>query len=652
VLSRPAAGRLLDRGAVPGQGHGRGLRPERAAHPGTTAAWLLARLRPERGRLVAIVGLCLVSVGFTVAGPALLGQATDIVFRGVIGRRLPAGPSLHQEVANLRASGDSSLARLLPVLAVVPGRGVDVARLGGVLGVAALLCVAAGGLGWLQGYLMAGVAQRAIYGLRQDVADKLARLPLRYFDGHPHGEILSRVTGDIDNLSTTLQQSLGQLLGSLLTIVGAVSMMFWISWLLALVTAVTIPVATVLTVRVARRSQTYFADQWDWAGSITGQVEQAYAGHLEIQAFGGQAVSRREFDRQNEHLVHATFSAQFLSGVIQPAMQFLANLNYVTIAVFGGYRVVTGTMTLGEVQAFIHYSRQLTMPINQIASQLNLLQSGLASAERVITFLSTPEQAEQRSGPARRARPIPLPPSRVTLERVCFRYQPDAPLIEEFSLEVDPGQTVAIVGPTGAGKTTIVNLLMRFYEISSGRIRLDGLDYADLTVTEVRRCFGMVLQDTWLFAGSIRDNISYGRPGASTEQIMAAAAAARVDRFVSALPDGYDTLLQPDAANISAGQRQLITIARAFIADPAILILDEATSHVDTRTEAMIAESMTRLRRGRTSFVIAHRLATVRRADVIVVMSGGRIAEQGSHVELLARGGLYREMYDRQQYAR
>ncbi|HEY7146782.1 MAG TPA: ABC transporter ATP-binding protein [Streptosporangiaceae bacterium] len=659
MMSRPAAGRLADRGLGPGQGQP--PRPERAADPAATAARLLARLRRERGRLLVILSLGTGSAAFTVAGPAMLGHATDIVFTGVIGSGLPPGLSRAQELARLRAGGHAGLARTLARMDVIPGAGVSLSRLGPVLAIAALLYLAAAGLGWAQGHLLAGLGQRAVHQLRADVQDKLSKLPLRYFDAHAHGEILSRVTGDIDNLGTALQQGLSQLVSSVLMIAGAVSMMFWISAMLAAAAVITIPLAVLLTLRVARRSQAHFGDQWDWAGSLTGHVEQAFSGHLLIQAFGRQDAARREFDRQNQNLSRATFSAQFVSGLIQPAMQFLANLNYVLIAVLGGYRVVTGSMTLGEVQAFIHYSRQFTMPITQVASQLSLLQSGLASAERVFAFLdASPQRQPAHSAPPARlaragqlTRPGRGPGSgcRVTLEQVSFRYHHDRPLIEGFSLDAEPGQTVAIVGPSGAGKTTIVNLLMRFYEIDSGRILLDGADYRDLSQEDVRGQFGLVLQDTWLFTGTIRDNIGYGKPGATAAEIAAAAAAARVDPLAAALPDGYDTVLAAGASTLSAGQRQLITIARAFIADPAVLILDEATSHVDARTELLIQDSMARLRRGRTSFVIAHRLSTIRHADVIVVMSAGQIAEQGQHAELLARRGLYHELYSSQLQA-
>jgi ABC-type multidrug transport system fused ATPase/permease subunit len=528
---------------------------------------------------------------------------------------------------------------------------------------AALVYVLGAAFTWGQGFIMAGITQRAMYGLRREVEEKLAQLPLWYFDSHPHGDILSRVTNDIDNLTTTLQQGFSQLLTSVLTIFGVLGMMFWISPLLAAVSLVTIPLAVAVTFVIARRSQTQFANQWERTGTLNGLVEETHTGHELVLAFGRRKPMIGEFGRQNKQLYDASFRAQFLSGVIMPSVQFLGNLNYVVIAVLGGWRVAAGAISLGDVQAFIQYSRQFTMPITQIAAQMNMLQSGLASAERVFEFLAAEEEAAKPGAPAVPAA-VPLTPvmplipaapvapasvaGRVQMEHVCFRYDPDIPLIEDFSLTAEPGQTIAIVGPTGAGKTTVVNLLMRFYEIDSGRILLDGTDYRALTREQVRGCFGMVLQDTWLFAGPIADNIAYGKDGATDEELVAAARAAYVDHFVRTLPDGYHTLLDEDASNISAGQRQLLTIARAFLANPGILILDEATSNVDTRTEVLIQEAMARLRRGRTSFVIAHRLSTIRNADTIVVMNHGRIVEQGSHQDLLRRHGFYYQLYNSQ----
>ena len=632
-----------------GGGMRRGVGPpaERAKNLRGALRRLLARLRPERIRLVIALLLGVTSVGFLVSGPRILGDATNVLFNGVVGKLLKVGTTKAQAIALLRSHGKGQIASMVSGMNIVPGRGVDLGELGRVLGLAALVYLLGAAFNYGQGYTMAGVTQRTMFGLRREVEEKLGRLPLRYFDSHPHGDILSRVTNDIDNLSTTLQQGLSQLLTSVLTIVGVLGMMFWISPLLGAVSAVTIPLAIAITFLIARRSQVQFTAQWDQTGTLNGLVEETHTGHTLVQLFGRRKATIDEFDRQNGRLYEASFRAQFLSGIIQPSMQFLANINYVAIAVLGGYMVASGSLSLGDVQAFIQYSRQFTMPLTQIASQMNLLQSGLASAERVFEFLDAEEEAPDRpsvAGPVLR----PLAAGRVKLEHVCFRYEPDKPLIEDFNLDVSPGQTVAIVGPTGAGKTTMVNLLVRFYEIDSGRIILDGTDYRDLTRDEVRSSYGMVLQDTWLFAGTIRDNIGYGKPGATDKEIVAAAEVAHVDHFVRTLPDGYDTLLDQDASNLSSGQKQLLTIARAFLANPSILILDEATSNVDTRTEVLIQEAMARLRHGRTSFVIAHRLSTIRDANMIIVMDAGHIVEQGRHAELLTRRGLYHSLYNSQ----
>ena len=636
MMGRPGGG--MARGAATG----RPVPAERSKDPRGTLRRLLARLRPERARLAAAVLIGVASVGFMVAGPEILGNATNILFDGIVGKQLPAGMTKAQAVVLLRAHGQGQLARMLAGMGVTPGVGVDITRLGQVLGLAALVYLLGAGFNFGQGYIMAGITQRAMYGLRREVEDKLARLPLRYFDSHPHGDILSRVTNDIDNLTTTIQQGLSQLLTSVLTIAGVLGMMFWISPLLAAVCVIVVPLALVITLVIARRSQVQFVAQWDETGSLNGLVEETHAGHTLVQVFGRRQAVIEEFGRQNRRMYEASFRAQFLSGIIQPSVQVLSNLNYVAIAVIGGYWVASGRISLGDVTAFIQYSRQFTMPITQIASQMNMLQSGLASAERVFEFLDAPEEAADRATTADRATAVT---GRVTLEHVCFRYEPDKPLIEDFSLAALPGQTVAIVGRTGAGKTTVVNLLMRFYEIDSGRIALDGTDYRQLTRDQVRRCFGMVLQDTWLFAGTVRENIRYGRQDATDEEVVAAARAARADSFIRTLPGGYDTLLDEEASNISSGQRQLLTIARAFLADPPILILDEATSNVDTRTEVLIQDAMAKLRQGRTSFVIAHRLSTIRNADTIVVMEDGRIVEQGDHDDLLRRRGTYYALY-------
>jgi ATP-binding cassette subfamily B multidrug efflux pump len=620
---------------------------ERAKDLRGTLDRLLARLRPERLPLATALMLGVTSVAFMVTGPRILGNATNVLFNGVVGKLLPAATTKAQAIATLRAHGHAQIASMVSGMNVTPGRGVDLGELGRALGLAALVYLLGAVFNFGQGYTMSGVTQRTMFGLRREVEEKLSRLPLRYFDSHPHGDILGRVTNDIDNLSTTIQQGLSQLLTSVLTIVGVLGMMFWISPLLAAVSAVTIPLAIAFTFVIARRSQVQFAAQWDRTGTLNGLVEETHTGHTLVALFGRRQTTIDQFDQQNRSLYGASFRAQFLSGVIQPAMQFLANVNYVVVAGLGGFLVASGSLSLGDVQAFIQYSRQFTMPLTQIASQMNMLQSGLASAERVFEFLDAPEEVPDRQPLGAKSARLAAA-GRVTLEHVSFRYEPDKPLIEDFNLDVSPGQTVAIVGATGAGKTTIVNLLVRFYEIDSGTISLDRTDYRELTREEVRSAYGMVLQDTWLFTGTIAANIAYGKPGATHQEIVAAAQAAYVDHFVRTLPDGYDTMLDQDASNLSAGQKQLMTIARAFLADPSILILDEATSNVDTRTEVLIQQAMAHLRQGRTSFVIAHRLSTIRDADTIIVMDAGHIVEQGNHAELLAEHGLYYSLYNSQ----
>ncbi len=627
-----------------GPGAGLTVPVEKSQDFAGTLRRLLSRLRNERLVLAVVLVSGVVSVGFSVLGPKLLGNATTLVFAGAVGSQLPAGTTQDEAVAALRQRGDNQLADMLAGMDVIPGEGVDVGALATLLWVVAAVYLLSSFAGWVQGYLMAGVTQRVVYRLRDEVERKLARLPLTYFDSHPRGDLLSRVTNDIDNVSTTLQQVLTQLVTAALTVVGVLGMMLWISPLLALLSLLVVPLSFVVTMAIARRSQKHFVAQWEWTGTLNGHVEEMYTGHDVVKVFGRQQAAIEQFDGYNENLYDAAYRAQFISGIIQPAMTFIGNLNYVAIAVIGGLRVASGSMPLGDVQAFIQYSKQFTMPITQVASVVNLMQSGVASAERVFELLD----ADEQSGDPDTATRIDTTRGSVRFSHVDFRYRPDTPLITDLSLVAEPGETIAIVGPTGAGKTTLVNLLMRFYDVDAGSITIDGVDTRLMTREDVRRCFGMVLQDTWLFTGTIRDNIAYGRPAATAEEVVAAAEAAHLDHVVRTFSDGYDTVLDDDASNLSAGERQLVTIARAFLADAPILILDEATSSVDTRTEVLVQRAMARLRAGRTSFVIAHRLSTIRDADMILVMESGRIVEQGSHDDLLGARGAYHALYTSQ----
>jgi ATP-binding cassette subfamily B multidrug efflux pump len=641
----PAAAMATRRGPGGGGPWGNaGIPTEKSLDFGPSARRLLARLHPQRVTLFGVIGLAVASVAMSVTGPKILGHATDLIFNGVIGRRLPEGVSKAQAIASLRAQGQGRIADLVSGTNVVPGRGVDFHALGLVLIGVLFLYVGASALSLLQGYLLNGVVQRTIFALRSDVEDKLNRLPLRYFDQQPRGEVLSRVTNDIDNIAQSLQQTLSQLLTSLLMVIGVVTLMFVVSPLLALIALVMVPVSMLVTKVIAKRSQKQFMAQWRHTGVLNGHIEETFTGHELVKVFGRQPEVEAEFEKSNQDLYAASFKAQFISGIIMPTMMFIGNLNYVAIAVVGGLRVASGSMSLGDVQAFIQYSRQFTQPLTQVASMANVLQSGVASAERVFELLDEPEQVADAEPPAT----LDEVRGRVVFDDISFRYEPDRPLIEDLSLVAEPGRTIAIVGQTGAGKTTLVNLIMRFYELDSGRITVDGVDIAQMRRSDLRRNFGMVLQDTWLFGGTIRDNIAYGDPNASEDSILEAARASFVDRFVRSLPDGYDTLIDEEASNLSAGERQLITIARAFRSDPAILILDEATSSVDTRTEVLVQHAMAALRSDRTSFVIAHRLSTIRDADLILVMDSGRIVEQGTHTELLAAGGVYADLYDAQ----
>ncbi|WP_328721881.1 ABC transporter ATP-binding protein/permease [Streptomyces sp. NBC_00247] len=607
-----------------------------------SAKRLLGRFSAEESSLYLMLLAGVLSVGLSVVGPKILGAATDLIFGGVVGRSMPEGTTKAQAIQHLRDQGDGGMADLLSGVDFTPGQGIDFTAVGHVLLAVLAVYVGAGLLMLVSTRLSIRVINRVVFQLREDLQTKLSRLPLSYFDKKQRGEVLSRATNDIDNISQTLQQTMGQLINSLLTIVGVLVMMFWISPLLALVALVTVPLSVVVASRVGKRSQPQFVQQWKVTGKLNAHIEEMYTGHNLVKVFGRQDESAERFAEENDALHEAVFKAQFNSGIMQPLMMFVSNLNYVLIAVVGGLRVASGALSIGDVQAFIQYSRQFSMPLTQVASMANLVQSGIASAERVFELLDADEQA---ADPAEAQRPSELLGG-VRLDEVSFRYDPEKPLIEDLSLDVEPGQTVAIVGPTGAGKTTLVNLLMRFYEVTGGRILLDGVDVARMSRDDLRSQIGMVLQDTWLFGGTIAENIAYGAAREVTrEEIEEAARAAHADRFVRTLPEGYDTVIDDEGTGVSAGEKQLITIARAFLSDPVILVLDEATSSVDTRTEVLIQKAMARLAHGRTSFVIAHRLSTIRDADVILVMENGSIVEQGSHERLLASKGAYARLY-------
>ncbi len=573
---------------------------------------LIDRLGPERTKLWLVLMLAVVSVSLVVSGPKVLGHATNIVFDGVF--HLNGTPS------------------------------IDFAALHRTLWLAVGLYAAGYVLSYLQAWTLAGVVQRSMQRLRAEVEAKLHEMPLSYLDGQSLGDVLSRVTNDIDNVAQSLQQSISQLLTGILTIIGTIAMMLWISWQLALVAVISVPISIMVMKQVAKHSKGRFVAQWRHTGALNAQVEETFTGHTVVKAFGRQHEAQQRFDDTNEELYEAGFAAQFISGCIQPATVLIGNLNYVAIAVLGGIKVANRALGLGDVQAFIQYSRQFSQPLTQTASMVNVLQSGIASAERVFELLDAPEQSPD---PVQDGEPHVVR-GRVEFQDVSFRYVPDRPLIDHLSLVAEPGQTVAIVGPTGAGKTTLVNLIMRFYELNSGRILLDGRDISEMRRSDLRDELGMVLQDTWLFGGTIRENIKYGNVDATDDEILAAAKACYVDRFVHSLPLGYDTVLDDEGTSISAGEKQLLTIARAFLSQPTILILDEATSSVDTRTEVLIQRAMNKLRGGRTSFVIAHRLSTIRDADIILVMDAGRIVEQGSHHDLLVQRGAYYELYNAQ----
>ncbi|MEV8085369.1 ABC transporter ATP-binding protein [Pseudarthrobacter oxydans] len=631
----------------PGRGGpfaGMNVPAEKAMNFWPSAKRLLGKLRPERAWLLLVFVTAVAGVALSVIGPRLLGEGTNLIFAGVVSRELPAGVSKEQLIAQLRASGEGQRADMLSAMDLVPGQGIDFAALGNVLTWALVLYVLSSAFMWVQAYVLNGVVQRTVFGLRGEIEAKIHRLPLRYFDSIQRGELLSRVTNDVDNISQSLQQTISQAVTSVLTVLGVLVMMVILSPTLALIALVTIPLTLGITALIAKRSQKLFVAQWKNTGELNGQIEETYTGHALVKVFGRQREVEERFRQKNAELYEASFGAQFISGLIMPAMTFIGNLVYVGIAVVGGLQVASGAMQLGDVQAFIQYSRQFTMPLAQLGSMANVLQSGVASAERVFELLDEDEESVE---PAPSAGPV-FGRGRLVFEDVSFSYSPDKPLISGLSLVAEPGQTVAIVGPTGAGKTTLVNLMMRFYELDAGRITLDGVDVTSVPRRELRSRLGMVLQDTWLFGGTIRDNIAYGRPGATEDEILEAARVTYVDRFVRSLPEGYDTVLDDEGANVSAGEKQLLTIARAFLARPSVLILDEATSSVDTRTEVLVQKAMSALRSDRTSFVIAHRLSTIRDADLILVMEAGQIVEQGTHASLLAAGGAYARLYEAQ----
>ncbi|MEN6350620.1 MAG: ABC transporter ATP-binding protein [Syntrophomonas sp.] len=616
---------------------GHGMPAEKAKDFAGTMKKLTDYLKPERTRFMAVFFLAVASTIFSIVGPKIMGKATTKLGEGVLAKY-----SYFMRI-------NTAIQNNMPVsyinkLKHQPIPTFDFDYIGKVLLLMIGLYLLSALFSYIMAYIMAGVSQETVYRMRNDVKDKLDRLPLNYFDQRTHGEILSRVTNDMDNIATTLQQSLTQLITSFVTVVGILIMMLSINPLLTLIAFVTLPVSAVFTAVVTKYSQKYFVQQQQCIGEMNGHVEEMFAGHKIVKVFGHEEESIEKFKQINSRLYRVGWKAQFISGIIFPALNFVNNVGYVLICVAGGMMVARRTIDIGDIQAFIQYMRQFTQPIIQVANIANILQSTVASAERVFEILDEEEQIPDQED----ARVIPFPQGKIRFEHVKFGYKEGQPLMEDLSINVEEGQTIAIVGPTGAGKTTLVNLIMRFYEVQEGRITVDGVDIRDMKRGDLRTMFGMVLQDTWLFNGTIRDNIAYGRRGASQEEIVKAAQAAHAHHFITTLPEGYDTVLNEEASNISQGQKQLLTIARAILADPAILILDEATSNVDTRTEVLIQKAMSNLMQGRTSFVIAHRLSTIRDADLILVMNHGAIIEQGSHAGLLAKGGFYAELYNSQ----
>ena len=621
-----------------------GAPAKKAKHFWPAAKRLMGLLKPEAGLFSFVVLLVVGSVVLTVIAPKVLGQAMDVIFNGILGQQLPAGVPVDEVIKLARSRGEDQFADMLEGANVVPGQGIDFDLLGRLILIVLGLYLVASFLMWLQGFLLNKLVMRIIYNLRKDIEAKINRLPLGYFDTRQRGDVMSRVTNDVDNIQQALQQAFSQLVQSALTIIGIGVMMFIVSWQLALIALIALPLSAIIAGVIGVRAQKLFVAQWKHTGDLNGHIEESFTGHELVRIFNRDAEMTEEFDRRNEGLFTAAYKAQALSGTIMPAMQFVQYLSYVLIAVVGALRVTGGQMTLGDATAFIQYSREFSQPISEMAGMANMLQSGVASAERTFELLDAEEQDPDTAEAALPERTD----GHVVFDRVSFSYEPDRPLIEDLSLEAHPGHTVAIVGPTGAGKTTLVNLVMRFYELDAGRILLDDVDITKLSRAELRGHVGMVLQDAWLFDGTIRENIRYGRLDASDEEVIEAAQATMVDRFVRQLPDGYDTVIEENASSLSAGERQLLTIARAFIANPSLLILDEATSSVDTRTEVLVQQAMRALRSDRTSFVIAHRLSTIRDAHTILVMEDGAIVEQGTHEELLERRGAYFALYEAQ----
>ncbi|WP_284974210.1 ABC transporter ATP-binding protein [Arthrobacter sp. efr-133-TYG-104] len=604
-----------------------------------SAKRLMGLLKPESTGVYTVIGLVVVSVVLNVIAPKILGNAMDVIFGGVMGKQLPPGVTQAQFADLMRQQGQNNFADMVSKMELT--NGINFSKLTFLISIVLLMYFVANIFMWAQGWLLNRIVMRVIKRLRDDVQAKLNRLPLNYFDTRQRGDILSRVTNDVDNVQQGLQQAFSQLVSSVLTVLGIIVMMFIVSWELALIALVALPLSGIVAGVIGARSQKLFAAQWKNTGTLNGQIEESFSGHDLVKVFGRDADMLERFDERNEALYKASFGAQFVSGVIFPAMNFVSYLAYVGIAVVGGLRVASGSMSLGDATAFIQYSREFTQPLGQIAGMANMLQSGVASAERVFEFLDADEEVVETG-----TRHLPAKTDgHVEFEHVSFSYVADKPLIEDLSFSAEPGHTVAIVGPTGAGKTTLVNLVMRFYELNAGRITLDGVDINDLSRAELRSKVGMVLQDAWLFGGTIYDNIRYGNLDATEDQVMEAARATYVDRFVRALPDGYQTIIDEEGSNVSAGEKQLITIARAFVSNPSLLILDEATSSVDTRTELLLQKAMAALRTDRTSFVIAHRLSTIRDADTILVMENGKIVEQGNHTALLALQGAYYRLY-------